>query len=465
MNKQSIVDIPYRLICGLEIHVELKTVSKMFCPCKNDPFATPKPNIYTCPYCLGRAGVVPIPNRKAIEWTIKFGLFTKSKIQQKSYFERKHYQYPDVPKGYQISQCTRHFTYNGQIETSDGLIRLAEAHLEEDVAKLLHQSVCGEMVSLIDFNRSGVPLLEIVSMPDIHSSQQAIEYAKNVQAIVRYLGIADARMERGQMRIDANVSIQTHEQEKYGKLPSYKVEIKNINSFRFLGQAIDFEIQRQADILKRGNTPKRETRGYDSKRGITFFQRDKGVPDDFCAQICPDISKIIISDELLALWQKELPDNKAVVVKRWNATYDVPIFVGEKLAKDQEQITWWDNLFVQAQKTGIDFVKLIKYVLNRNLTSSVKDSKIVINMFKKAKKVENIDQLEIERLIDKVLIKEKKVVVEYQAGKTQVVNFLLGQIMKNLSLKPDMKIIRKILQDRLGRHNSSEGRESRARKK
>ncbi|MBW7944663.1 Asp-tRNA(Asn)/Glu-tRNA(Gln) amidotransferase subunit GatB, partial [Patescibacteria group bacterium] len=233
----------YQLVCGMEVHAELKTATKMFCGCKNDPFHAPKPNIYTCPVCLGMPGGLPVANRTAIEWTIKLGVALGCKINLFSHFDRKNYFYPDLPKGYQISQYDQPFCYDGKLETEFGPVRIRRIHLEEDTAKLLHKTIDGKKVSLIDFNRSSVPLIEIVTEPDIISPEHAKAYGKTLRQILRFMDIADCDMEQGGMRLEANVSIRPVGEKE---LPVYKVELKNINSFRFLEKAVAYEMERQA---------------------------------------------------------------------------------------------------------------------------------------------------------------------------------------------------------------------------
>ncbi|MDR0462627.1 MAG: Asp-tRNA(Asn)/Glu-tRNA(Gln) amidotransferase subunit GatB [Pseudomonadales bacterium] len=440
----------YRLICGLEIHVELKTESKMFCGCKNDPFFAEKPNIYTCDYCLGRQTQVPVPNKKAIEYTIKFGLFVDGEIEQNSYFERKHYVYPDSPKGWQTSQCTKHFIKSGTIGTSFGDVHLLEAHLEEDMAKLIHKEVAGKKMTLIDFNRSGLPLVEIVSQPEIHSAEQASEYAKNIQSIVRYLGIADADMEKGQMRFDANISLQTEEECKNDQLPSYKVEVKNINTFKGLEQAIKFEIDRQKELLDAGKQVPQETRGFDLETGVTTFQREKGTLVDFNPTICPDMSKIEIGDELLAQWQNELPDKISDVIVRWEKDFQIEPRFGEAFVKDRETYVWANDLFTKAQSEKLDVNKLASRLINKKIDVEVGvDITKVIVEFKKMDEVADLDVSAVNVIIDEVLSSDIKAVEKYKAGQKQVIGVFVGQTRKKIEKKADANQVRDLVEKQL----------------
>lgn len=440
----------YRLICGLEIHVELKTQSKMFCGCKNAPFFANKPNIYTCDYCLGRETKKPVPNKKAIEFTIKFGLFTGSKIQKYSYFERKHYVYPDVPKGYQISQCTKHFTFDGSIDTSFGPVGLIEAHLEEDVAKMIHKEVDGTKVSLIDFNRSGVPLIEIVSQPDIHSAAQAIEYAKNIQAITRYLGIADADMEKGQMRFDANISLQGKAQQAVGQLPDYKVEIKNINSFKSLGQAIDYEIGRQKKLLESGQDVPQETRGFDTNSGTTVFQRGKGGFADFRAMICPDMSGFEFDGKLLAKWQSELPPKREVMLKDWEQKYAVNHKYGVVFLRDKDTVLWAAEVFAAAYKEKLNVNQLANYLANRRLKLGVGDNiDAVIHEFKEMERLDDFNVEEVTAVIGQIINSNQSAADDYRAGQKQVLGFFIGETLRKIGKKVDVSKIKLLIEDQL----------------
>jgi len=233
-------DKTYKPTIGIEVHVELKTKSKMFCGCPADHFGA-SANTNTCPVCLGLPGALPVPNVKAIRWTQLIGLALHCKAERESKFDRKHYFYPDLPKGYQISQYDEPLCTDGYLETTEGKVRITRVHLEEDTGKLLHTTLEGEDVTLVDFNRSGVPLVEIVTEPDVKTGTQAKEFCERLQRIVRYLAVSDCDMEKGSMRLEANISL--------GLDLGYKVEVKNLNSFNFVGRAIDYELQRQEKLL------------------------------------------------------------------------------------------------------------------------------------------------------------------------------------------------------------------------
>ncbi len=268
----------YEPVIGLEVHVELNTKSKMFCRCSADYFGK-EPNTHTCPVCLGLPGALPFINKAAIEDCMKIGLALNCTVSERSLFERKNYFYPDLAKGYQISQLVKPLCVQGEIEVEDSQgntskIRINRAHQEEDTGKLTHTG--GE--TLIDFNRSGVPLVEIVTEPDFTDSSQIRDYAKKLQQIFRYLGVSNADMERGDMRLEADVSVRPVGQKE---LPKYRVELKNINSFRFMVAAVEYEIKRQIEALEKGERLHQETRGWDEDKKQTYLQRSKEEANDY----------------------------------------------------------------------------------------------------------------------------------------------------------------------------------------
>lgn len=437
----------YQPIIGMEIHVELKTKSKMFCGCVNNPFYAPKPNIYTCPTCLGLPGALPFANKKAIEWTVLLGLALGCQINFFSKFDRKHYFYPDLPKGYQISQYDLPFCYNGLIETKEGKVRIRRIHLEEDTAKLIHQKINGEDVTLIDFNRSGVPLIEIVSEPDIHSSTQAKEFAKKLHQIIRYLDIADCDMEKGGMRLEANVSLQYEE----GKLPSYKVEVKNINSFRFLEKAVEYEIKRQEAILKTGKTPHQETRGYSSEKNITYSQRKKEEAADYRYFPDPDLPPIRISNEWLEEIKKNLPEDYDQRVNRLAEKYQTKKEWLELLFETDDELKILEEVFSSLKKKGVSLAKLINLLINKKIKVNLfKDSleKIVLE-FKKITSVLSLNQTDLEKIVFEVIKENEKAVYDFKKGKKEAINFLVGMVFKKAKAKLDFHQVASLIKKKI----------------
>jgi len=429
----------YNPIIGMEVHVQLKTKSGMFCGCKNDPDEK-IPNINTCPVCLGLPGGLPVANKKAIEWTILLGLALGCKINRFSKFDRKHYFYPDLAKGYQISQYDIPFCYEGKIETSYGPIRITRVHLEEDTGKLIHGTVDGKKVSLVDFNRSGTPLVEIVTEPDIFSSAQAKEYTKKLRQIIRYLDIGNCDMEKGGMRLEANISLQK-EGEK--TLPNYKVELKNINSFRFLEKGIEYEIKRQKDILDKGETPTQETRGYNAEKNITYSQRSKESAADYRYFPDPDLPPIRINDEWMNNIKENLPESIDLIFKKWEKDYQIKKEFSELIFETNKERLWFDELFKLIKSEGLVASALVNLIIHKKLSINLfkDDYKVIIEKFKKLTTIDEIDDKMLIEIIKKVLIANNKAVLDYKSGKTQVINFLAGQVMKEIKKKVDFSII------------------------
>jgi aspartyl-tRNA(Asn)/glutamyl-tRNA(Gln) amidotransferase subunit B len=436
----------YEPVIGLETHVELKTKSKMFCGCVNNPFHAEKPNIYTCPVCLGMPGGLPVPNKKAIEWTVMIGLATNCKINTFSKFDRKHYFYPDLAKGYQISQYDLPFCYDGQITTSAGKVRLTRIHLEEDTGKLLHTTIDGKKVSLVDFNRSGVPLVEIVTEPDIISGSHAKEYGKKLRQLLRFLNVADCDMEQGGMRLEANISLR-----KIGEktLPNYKVEVKNINSFRFLEQAINFELERQAQILDTDKTPAQETRGWDSINNKTTLQRSKEEAADYRYFPDPDIPPFNLDKKMVEQWKKDLPELPEVIGERWQKTFSLhPKQVSILLeSENAEQMLWLDQIFAQLAKQSLDLPLFVNDFINKKLRIDAKTSpELSVKAFVELHGAEKIDEGELKAVIKKLLAENADALKRYKAGEKQVFGFFMGQVLRTLNKKVDPQAIKTALQ-------------------
>ena len=435
----------YQLVCGLEVHAELKTQSKMFCACKNDPFGATEPNIHTCPVCLGMPGALPLANKKAIEWTIKIGLALNCKINLFSKFDRKNYFYPDLPKGYQISQYDIPFCYDGWLDTSEGRVGIHRIHLEEDTAKLIHQG----SQTLIDFNRSGVPLVEIVTETDIKTPTQAKEYSQKLRQILRYLEVADCDMEKGGMRLEANISLKKDTNSETF-LPNYKVECKNINSFRFMEAAINYEMERQAKLLDQGKTPQQETRGFNAQLGKTFSQRSKEEAQDYRYFPDPDLPPLEFKpEEIEEIRQSlvELPDQYA---QRLSQEFDLDLALSKRLVKSKTKAEFFEQILILAQKEKIKSVKIINDLLNKKISYQLTDSpEQIVERYQQANKIEDVDDQLIEKTVDSVLTENQDAVKKYQAGKKEVLAFLIGQSMKKIAKKVDVNLLRQALIDQL----------------
>lgn len=433
----------YEPVIGLEIHVELKTKSGMFCGCPADHFGK-KPNTGTCPVCLGLPGALPIPNKKAVEWTIMLGLALGSTIAEFSKFDRKHYFYPDLPKGYQISQYDQPLCKGGKISTSYGDVRIHRVHLEEDTGKLQHMTIDGKKVTLVDFNRSGVPLVEIVTEPDIHSAEAAKEFLKKLHQIVRYLGISDADMEKGSMRLEPNISLRIMGDKG---LPNYKVEVKNINSFRFAERAINYELARHARILDEGNVPIQETRGWDEAKGGTVSQRTKEEAADYRYFPEPDIPPMRFTTSQITDIKSqigELPDAK---LARFLGQYAL----GEQDAlvlTDTKELAEYFEEAVKAAGTMFSAKEIANWIINRKPDINEMMPAKLIESIREAKAVVVTSDAELTGIINTVVAENAKAVADYKAGKQQAMMFLMGLVRRKLP-KGDTKQILEALKKTL----------------
>lgn len=418
----------YKPFIGMEIHVELATQSKMFCGCPARHFGV-APNTHTCPVCLGLPGALPVPNAKAIEWTRLIGLALGGRVNQFSKFDRKHYFYPDLPKGYQISQYDQPMCTGGK----SNHIRLRRVHLEEDTAKLQHSG----SKTFIDFNRSGVALVEIVTEPDLHSSQDVKQFLKSLQQIIRYLGVSDADMEKGSMRLEANISVS-----KDGKLPNYKVEVKNVNSFRFIGQAIDYEIKRQTDLLVEGKTPIQETRGWSERQGSTLSQRTKEQAQDYRYFPEPDIPPLTITAAKIAALRQQLPELPQAKHDRFMVEYHLIPAQAVFLTETRDLADYFEEAVAVGRAHHVEATKLANVIVNKK----VDIDKLLPAHLVKALLTHKISHTaQLTTWAKQALAQNPQAIADLKAGKSSSLEFLLGQIMALSRGQADASAAREIL--------------------
>ncbi|MDP3973709.1 MAG: Asp-tRNA(Asn)/Glu-tRNA(Gln) amidotransferase subunit GatB [Candidatus Daviesbacteria bacterium] len=427
----------YEPVIGLEVHVELSTKSKMFCRCSADYFGK-EPNTHTCPVCLGLPGALPYINEQAIDDCIKIGLALNCTISEKSLFERKNYFYPDLPKGYQISQYRWPLCVGGKITLDSGeIIRINRAHQEEDTGKLTHKG----KDTLIDFNRSGVPLVEIVTEPDFTDVEQIRDYAKKLQQLFRYLGVSNADMERGDMRLEANVSVRPEGQKE---LPSYRVELKNINSFRFMVAAVEYEIKRQTEALEKGEKLSQETRGWDEDKRQTYLQRSKEEAHDYRYFPEPDLPELILDQKKIEQIKKSLPElpwDKSNRYKELNIRVEDAVRVAESIELSQ----FFDDALKHGKKHGVKPQDIANYIVNKKpdiekvlptqIIEDIKDKKVGV--------IDNNEQLEV--LAKQAIEENKKSAEDFKAGKENAIQALIGGVMRLSSGKADAGKVKEIL--------------------
>lgn len=427
----------YTPIIGLEVHVELKTNSKMFCSCSAYYFGE-EPNSHTCPVCLGLPGGLPVPNKLAIDWCIKIALALNCQINEVSKFDRKNYFYGDLSKGYQISQYDLPFGYKGFIELANGKrIGITRVHMEEDTGKLSHQDVNGKKTSLIDFNRSGVPLVEIVTEPDFDNATDVKEYLEKLQQIVRYLDVSNADMEKGEMRCEPNISLTTIP----GKLPNYKVEVKNINSFNFAAKAVTYELARQEEILEKGETPAQETRGWDDNRQLTFSQRSKEDAHDYRYFPEPDIPPILTTKEQISKLRKEVPELPTEKIERFEKEYELPFYDAEIISREKALADFFEEAIKLGTKENLKPKAIANHIINKKIDYAKTTPADLIKQIAAGKQIVQVDEGELNKIISEVIDENEKAVTDYKNGKEASLMFLLGQVMKKLGKKVDVKIV------------------------
>ena len=470
-------------VIGLEIHVQLNTKSKIFSPASTD-FGSDQ-NTQACAIDLGMPGVLPVLNEEAVKMAIKFGLAIGANISDNSIFARKNYFYPDLPKGYQISQYEIPIVEGGSIDIiNDGqtkTINITRAHLEEDAGKSIHDLYPNE--TAIDLNRAGTPLIEIVSEPEMKSAAEAVQYLKNIHSLVRYLGISDGNMQEGSFRCDANISLMKKDSDVLGT----RAEIKNINSFKFVENAINHEIQRQSDILDNGDDVKQETRLYDPSKDETRPMRSKEEANDYRYFPDPDLLPVSITSELIEDIKSNMPELPSIKKDRFKAQYKLNSYDIDILTNNRELSEYFEKtiegtnlnakttanwiiteVLALANKKNISVAEYpVSFKNLQNLLSNVQ-SEVISN--KQAKDVfermwnngedaqyiienEGMKQIsdtdELNKIVDNIIKNNYKSVEEYQNGKDKLLGFFVGQVMKETKGKGNPKLINQILKEKL----------------
>ncbi len=476
----------YEVVIGLEVHVQLTTDTKIFCGCST-AFGN-EPNSQTCPVCLGLPGALPVLNRKVVEYAIRTGLATNCQIAPRSIFARKNYFYPDLPKGYQISQYELPICEHGhlEIETEEGgakKVGLTRIHMEEDAGKLLHgetPETAGS--SFVDLNRACTPLLEIVSEPDMRSSDEAIAYLKKLHQIVVYLGVCDGSMEQGSFRCDANVSVRPRGQQEFGT----RAELKNINSFRFIKQAIEYEVERQIELIEEGGKVVQETRLFDADAGTTRSMRGKEEAHDYRYFPDPDLVPLVIDEKWIEKVRGGLPELPAVKVERFVAEHGLSREDAEVLCAERAIAEYYDECVrlhgdakpcanwvmgevqrrLNEEAIAIDqapvspelLAGLLKRIADNTISGKIAKT-VFEEMWKSGRDADTIidekglkqvtDTGAIEAAVDEVIAANPSQVEEYRGGKEKLLGFFVGQVMKATRGKANPGMVNEMLRKKL----------------
>ncbi len=472
----------YEPVIGLEIHAQLKTKTKIFCACSTAFGAAP--NTHTCPVCLGMPGVLPVLNKKVVEYTMRMALATGCRIEPVSRFARKNYFYPDLPKGYQISQYELPIARKGKVAVevngATHQIGITRIHMEEDAGKLTHDP--GRPISRVDFNRTGVPLIEIVSEPDIRSPEAAGAYLRQLRAIVRYLGICDGNLEEGSFRCDANVSIRPAGSDAFGT----RTEIKNLNSFKHVEKALQYEISRQAEILVDGGSVIQETRLWDPEKNRTQSMRSKEEAHDYRYFPDPDLLPLIIDTDWIETVRRDLPELPAEKKKRFVDAYGLPSYDADILTSDRELAMYFEDCLqefdrpklvsnwimgsllglLNAEGKSIDqapvsashLAQLLKLVDDETISGKIaktvfeemaRSGKSASQIVEEKGLVQISDSGAIEDIVSSVVDANPAEVQAYRNGKTKLLGFFVGQVMRATRGKANPKLVNEILKRKL----------------
>ncbi|HEX8729173.1 MAG TPA: Asp-tRNA(Asn)/Glu-tRNA(Gln) amidotransferase subunit GatB [Ktedonobacterales bacterium] len=482
----------YETVIGLEVHSQLLTASKMFCRCPAD-YANAAPNTHCCPICMGFPGVLPVINEQAVDYLIMTALALHCEIPDFSKFDRKNYFYPDLPKGYQISQYDRPLSHDGyltiNLHGAEKRIGITRVHLEEDTGRLAHINEDGDSYSLVDLNRAGVPLMEIVSEPDMRSPEEARLYMEKLRSILVYLGVSSGKMEEAALRCDANISVRPRGQQEFG----VKTEIKNMNSFRAVERALTYEAQRQIEELKAGHSIVQSTRGWIEDKGITVLQRVKENSDDYRYFPEPDLPPLVISREWVERLRASLPELPDAARERFERAYGLSVYDAEQLTAERALAEYFEATLkagkaadrqARAKAAANWIVGDLRRLLNA-ASLDIAESKVapaglaeLLDMIdggtisgKQAKDVlekafasgqspkavveaEGISQLsdtgELESIVDAVIAENPKAVEDFHAGKSSAVQFLMGQVMKRTKGRARPDVVIPLLQSKLG---------------
>ena len=473
----------YEIVIGLEVHAELSTKTKIFCSCPTDFGA--EPNTQICPICMAMPGTLPVLNEKVVEYAVKAGLATNCEISKDSKNDRKNYFYPDLPKAYQISQYDKPLCKNGYVEIDDidgnkKKIRILRIHIEEDAGKINHDEFSGD--SLIDLNRAGVPLIEIVSEPDMRGVDEAEKYLKKLKSILEYIEVSDCKMEEGSLRADVNVSVRKKGEEKFGT----RTEMKNMNSFKSIVRAIQYEAERQIDVIEEGGIIKQQTLRWDDVSGKTFAMRDKENSDDYRYFPEPDLVAIKLSDEYINNIKDNLPELPESRKQRYLDEYklsekDAKIITSSKylselfentikVCNNPKAVNNWIISDIsrilnekEMEASLIPFTcehlgQLIQLIDKGTISSSI-GKKVLEELFENPKNPEDIikengwiqisDEKEIEKIVLKILEENPQSIADYKAGKDRALGFLVGQAMKETKGKANPQMLNKMFIEKM----------------